>query len=37
MGFGLRNVIKKAKDQKEYEGPKKEIAEMDLIHQRDFE
>lgn len=29
MGFGLRNVIKRAKDQKEYEGPKKEIAEMD--------
>ena len=37
MGFGLQKVIKRAKDQKEYEGPKKEIAEMDQIHQRDFE
>ena len=37
MGFGLKEVIKKAKDQKEYDGPKRQIAEMDEIHRRDFD
>ena len=37
MGFGMKKVIKRAKDQREQEGPIKEIQEMDSIHRQDFD
>lgn len=37
MGFGMKKIIKRAKDQKELEGPIRQIQEMDTIHRRDFD